>query len=176
MKNKIITITAFLAVMVAMTGIAAAIPYDAFIYNAAGTSAAPQPVSLKPGDSVILSYRGENIIPAAFGVPLPYSSTVVALGGGGVASDITVTLPVSFTPTAATSTDVGAINIALSSSAPVGASYRVTIKGGDEAVDVDFGAASRNISSIPEFPTVALPVAAAIGLVFFFQHRKRKEE
>jgi hypothetical protein len=31
-------------------------------------------------------------------------------------------------------------------------------------------------ASIPEFPTVALPVAAAIGLVFFFQHRKKKEE
>lgn len=30
--------------------------------------------------------------------------------------------------------------------------------------------------SIPEFPTVALPIAAVIGLVFFFQHKKRKEE
>lgn len=29
---------------------------------------------------------------------------------------------------------------------------------------------------IPEFPTVALPIAAVIGLVFFFQHRKKKEE
>jgi hypothetical protein len=30
-------------------------------------------------------------------------------------------------------------------------------------------------ANTPEFPTVALPVAAVIGLVFFFQHRKRKE-
>jgi len=30
--------------------------------------------------------------------------------------------------------------------------------------------------SIPEFPTVALPIAAVIGLVFFFQNKKRKEE
>jgi hypothetical protein len=29
---------------------------------------------------------------------------------------------------------------------------------------------------IPEFPTIALPIAAVIGLVFFFQHKKRKEE
>jgi hypothetical protein len=29
---------------------------------------------------------------------------------------------------------------------------------------------------IPEFPTVALPIAAVIGLVFFFQNRKKKEE
>jgi hypothetical protein len=30
--------------------------------------------------------------------------------------------------------------------------------------------------NIPEFPTVALPIAAVIGLVFFFQHKKKKEE
>jgi len=29
---------------------------------------------------------------------------------------------------------------------------------------------------IPEFPTVALPIAAVLGLVFFFQQRKKKEE
>ncbi len=29
---------------------------------------------------------------------------------------------------------------------------------------------------IPEFSTVAIPIAAVLGLVFFFQHRKRKEE
>jgi hypothetical protein len=31
-------------------------------------------------------------------------------------------------------------------------------------------------NAIPEFPTVALPIAAVIGLVFFFQHKKRKEK
>jgi hypothetical protein len=31
-------------------------------------------------------------------------------------------------------------------------------------------------TTIPEFPTVALPIAAVIGLVFFFQYRKRTEE
>lgn len=30
-------------------------------------------------------------------------------------------------------------------------------------------------ASIPEFPTVALPVAAVIGLMLIFQHKKRKE-
>ncbi len=29
---------------------------------------------------------------------------------------------------------------------------------------------------IPEFSTIALPIVAVIGLVFFFQHKKRKEE
>ena len=31
-------------------------------------------------------------------------------------------------------------------------------------------------NGIPEFPTVALPIAAVIGLVFFFQNKKKKEE
>ena len=31
-------------------------------------------------------------------------------------------------------------------------------------------------NEIPEFPTIALPIAALIGLVFFFQYKKRKIE
>ncbi len=31
-------------------------------------------------------------------------------------------------------------------------------------------------TEIPEFSTVALPIAAVLGLVFFFQHRKNKKE
>lgn len=31
-------------------------------------------------------------------------------------------------------------------------------------------------TNIPEFPTVALPIAAVIGIVLIFQHRKKKEE
>jgi hypothetical protein len=31
-------------------------------------------------------------------------------------------------------------------------------------------------TTVPEFPTVALPIAAVIGLVFFFQGKKRKVE
>ena len=32
------------------------------------------------------------------------------------------------------------------------------------------------LTIIPEFSTVAIPIAAVLGLVFFFQHRKKKEE
>ena len=31
-------------------------------------------------------------------------------------------------------------------------------------------------TEIPEFPTIILPIAAIIGLVFFYQHKKKKEE
>ena len=34
---------------------------------------------------------------------------------------------------------------------------------------------SQNCTGIPEFPTVALPIAAVIGMVFLFQRRKNKE-
>jgi|GEM_PF-3424757 len=33
-----------------------------------------------------------------------------------------------------------------------------------------------NSVSVPEFPTIAMPIAAVIGLVFFFQHRNKKDE
>ncbi|AFV22960.1 hypothetical protein Mpsy_0751 [Methanolobus psychrophilus R15] len=161
----------FVAIM-AMAGTASA--YDAFIWNAAGTGAAPQPLVLKAGDSITLSFRAENIAPAAVGVPLVYDYTVVALAGGAQVSDITVNLPAAFTPTATTDTDIGAIEVTLDAAALYGAEYRVTIKAGDEQVDIDFGSASRNIESIPEFPTIALPIAAILGLAFFMQRRKEE--
>jgi hypothetical protein len=177
MRNKLIMIIAMLAVMISMTGIAAA--YDANIWNAAGTGAAGNPINLHRGGNITLSFHGENIVAGAIGTDLPYSYVVVALATGsavGAVGDITVTLPANFHPTAATFTDIGAINVALSASAPIGAEYRVTIKGGDEAVDIDFGSPSRNFNSIPEYAVVALPVAAVIGLVFFLQNRKNKKE
>ena len=67
-------------------------------------------------------------------------------------------------------TDVGAIT--LTNNGPAGASYLVTIKAGSET-SIDFGAASRTVNSnIPEFPTVAAPVAAVLGLLFVFGRKK----
>jgi hypothetical protein len=162
----------FLVAIIAMAGTASA--YDAFIWNEAGTGPAPQPLTIKPGESVTVSYRAENIASGAVGQALPYDYTVVALGGGAQVSDIVVTLPAAFTPTATDDTDVGVINVALDPAALNGAQYRVTIKAGDEEVDIDFGSASRNIESIPEFPTIALPIAAILGLAFFMQRRKEE--
>ena len=174
MRNKILIIIAMLAVMVVMTGTAVA--YDALLYSADGSRATAQSLDIVRGSSINLSYHGENIIASAIGTDLPYSYKVVALAGGAAVGDITVTLPANFHPTATTFTDIGVINIALRTSAPIGAKYRVTIRGGDEDVDIDFGSASINFGAIPQFPTVALPVAAVIGLVFFFQQKNYKKE
>jgi hypothetical protein len=48
------------------------------------------------------------------------------------------------------------------------------VPGGNNLVISDGCAGGQ--TTVPEFPTIALPIAAVIGLVFFFQHRKRKEK
>ena len=37
------------------------------------------------------------------------------------------------------------------------------------------GSATSDISAVPEFPTIALPVAAILGLAFIFQRRREEE-
>ncbi len=185
MKNKFIMLTVLLAVIVSMTGIAAARPYDVEWLNAAGTAPAPFPISLKPGDSITLSYKAYDIDPSSLppnfgglGELVPYYSSVIPLSGGALASHITVTTPVNVRLSADPTIDVGAITIALSSTARVGASYRVNVGAGSDVlpVTIENGKASRIVNSVPEFPAVALPVGAAIGLLFLFQRRKNKEE
>jgi len=39
----------------------------------------------------------------------------------------------------------------------------------------DFAACTRRVE-VPEFATIAIPAAAILGLLFFYSHRKRKEE
>ena len=48
-----------------------------------------------------------------------------------------------------------------------------TILGGVTVTDT--GAWNRFASNVPEFPTIALPVAAILGLAFIFQRRKEEE-
>ena len=38
------------------------------------------------------------------------------------------------------------------------------------------GGINAGFKAIPEFSTIAIPVAAMLGLLFFFNHRKRKRE
>ena len=181
MKSKILTVTAIIAVMVAMTGIAAALPYNAALWNAAGTAVAPTPLELRPGDSLTLSYRADTISIQNPPESVPYFSTVTVLSGvGALPSDVTIITPANLLLDTDPKLDVGAITVSLSASAPVGARYRIEIGAGSEGPipppTVEIGSASRPLNSIPEFPAVALPVGAAIGLLFLFQRRKNKEE
>ena len=167
MKKMILLIT----LIALFVGTAVADPYDGNIWNAAGTAAAPNPIVIHPGDTLTFSYHGENF--AAENQVLPYFTEVNAVGGGAADSDMTVTISnANFEPgTADPATDVGVISITLDANAPVTGQWRVTIGAGEDAHTLDVGSAARNFL-IPEFPTIALPVAAILGLAFFMQRRK----
>ena len=172
MKKMLLILVSGL-LLLCMAGSAMALPYDAAIWNAAGTSAAPNPIALNPGNSITLSYRGDNIDSAAFNVGLKYVVTVTSQNSLGSPSDVTYTLVhPNFTPTGSTYIDKGVITLTLNPAANKDAKYLVSIKAGDETTDVEFGGASRTVTSVPEFPTVALPVAGMIGLLFVFGRKK----
>lgn len=57
-----------------------------------------------------------------------------------------------------------------------GHKYRLDVTFGATQMSASFTKKDSFETEIPEFPTVALPIAAVIGLVFFFQHKKKKEE
>ncbi|MEA1985048.1 MAG: PEF-CTERM sorting domain-containing protein [Euryarchaeota archaeon] len=156
--------------IVAMTGTAAA--YNAALYDAVGVSPAPNPLIIQPGQSITLSYHMTNILPGDVNQSFAYSHTVTVKGGtGAAASDLTVTTPASVTPTSQTYTDVGAITIVNGASSPMDGKYYVEITAGGGTVET--AVASRTIE-VPEFPTIALPIAAILGLAFFFQRRREE--
>jgi hypothetical protein len=172
MKKMLLILVSGLLIL-CMAGSAMANPFNPAILNEAGTADAPNPINLAPGQSIVLSFQGTSIASAAFGTDLPYSYSVTPLNGGS-AGDISVAFShTNFKPTAATYTDTGVIT--LTNNAPVGKTFRVSISAGVETgngATIEFGTASRNISSVPEFPTVAAPIAGIIGLLFVFGRRK----
>ncbi|MEL7664297.1 MAG: PEF-CTERM sorting domain-containing protein [Methanosarcina mazei] len=146
--------------------------YDAAIWNLQGTGAAETPIVLGPGESKTLSYHVENILPDNVGKDLTYSYTVQPSNSLGNEGDISIVFSSpSFTPSSTTDTDIGVITIT-NTAGIEGASYLVSVSAG--AYGVEFGAASRHVSSIPEFPTVALPVAGILGLLFIFGRKKEE--
>ncbi|MDF1534303.1 MAG: PEF-CTERM sorting domain-containing protein [Methanosarcinaceae archaeon] len=67
-----------------------------------------------------------------------------------------------------------AIRFSASPGAPVGGKYQIEIK--DTATGNSFAATCIvGTVNVPEFPTIALPVAAILGLAFFFQRRREDE-
>ena len=46
----------------------------------------------------------------------------------------------------------------------------------DEGEPVDDITLEEGVEAVPEFSTIAIPVASILGLLFFFNHRKRREE
>ena len=170
--------------MIAMIGITAANPLDGDFYNEAGDAPAPNPVILKPGVLQTYSFHADKIVAGANDTDLTYNYEVGVVSGSGVAGDITVTLPTDFHPVTYVPipaegfsyTDIGAITILMDANAPVDTTYQVRVYAGSYSgvTEVDSGHAARNFA-VPEFPTIALPIAAILGLAFIFQRRREEE-
>lgn len=164
-QNFSMGIILLIAVMMATTGIAAAT--DAAMMDGSGTNPAPTNINLNQGDSVGLNVKVYNLVPEN---NVPVSARVIPLDGGN-AADLQISgLPAKVSlVTDPTLLPFEVKNVA----APVGKNYRVTVQvGSDEPATINFAAASRNFNSVPEFPTVVLPVAAVIGMVFLFKKKK----
>jgi hypothetical protein len=168
-----------LLALVAMAGTASAVlTHDASIWDEAGTGVSANPLVINPGETLVLSYHAASLVPNSVGNSATYGYSAGIVSGVGSASDLTVVFAhPDFTPTSApTYTDVGVIQLTLDENAAVGTVYKVTIQvaGVDTESVFIYGQASRQVESIPEFPTIALPVAAILGLAFFMQRRKEE--
>ena len=154
------------------TGLAdASLTHTGRIYDQTASGLAPNPINLLPGDSVILSYHAEMLTSSAMGMTTTYGYDVLGVTGGGSMNDINVTFAHDFTPTTYPEyDDVGVITLNLDPNAPVGAVYEVKIYTGTSSATC-YASASRDICAVPEFPTLALPIAAIIGLAFIFKRR-----
>lgn len=170
MKKILLLVSGLL--ILCMAGSAMADPFDASIWNAVGDASAPNPINLAPGQSVVLSLHGSSFDPKAINANLPYNSQIAVKPGSpatATSSDLTVTFAHDLHPTSDPYTDKGVITLT-NVKGPVGASYLITINAGETSID--FGAASRTVNSIPEFPTIAAPVAAVLGLLFVLGRKK----
>ncbi|MDK2826843.1 PEF-CTERM protein sorting domain-containing protein [Methanolobus vulcani] len=168
--KKLIILALALAIC---TGLAdASLTHTGRIYDETASGLAPNPINLLPGSSVILSYHAEKLTSSAMGLTTPYGYDILDVTGGGSVNDINITFTHNFTPTTYPEyDDVGVITLKLDSNAPVGAVYEVKIYTGTSSATC-YASASRDVCAVPEFPTIALPIAAILGLAFIFTRRE----
>lgn len=180
MRTKILMITAMLAVMVALAGPAYAANFDLVGGNPI--------IELPPGGSIILDGQ-TTAIPAPYPVTIgltkyvgfyppayTFAAGVACVTAGCTTTDIDVNiLKPSYPVGGQNHLETGVVKITMSltpADAP-GTMYLVAVNAGGF---VGVQLASRPVqSAIPEFPTVALPVGAALGLMFLFSRKNKKE-
>lgn len=159
--------------------------YQVVFYDETGTVVNEEnPLKLYPGTSITLSYYASGISALDVNDYFPYSvvKKEVSLESPVPASadDIEIVFNnLGFNPSGNSSyMDTEAITISVKETAPVGALYTVEIGAGNpddmSSAITEFQTVSKSIESIPEFPTVALPIAAILGLAFFMQRRKEE--
>ncbi len=168
MKNKITIVTAFLAVMFALTGAASA--YDANLMIHPGNVPAPNDIPVYPGETFHLHFKASHISANVINTHVTYQAPIItplAISGlpVGIPSDIMVTTPSGFTPTTDPFVDEEPheIVITVKPSAPFDAIYKVSIP---TAADNGFddGAASRNLVVISPNTTLTKTASPTSGI------------
>ena len=160
-KAKVITVVALAVVMLAaMTGIAAAaeewIRFEGTITDSDGNGVPGVTVEIKKNDTWAWNSMGTNMTNSSGHYNIPSSSPYY-------------------------------VDTEVSSKADVYRLYISNTQVDEQAIDgweseggfrfVSFWSTTWSYEySIPEFATIAIPVAAILGLVLFFNHRKRKRE
>jgi hypothetical protein len=165
MRKNIIMIAAMLTVMVAMTGIAAATVLSAEPQNIGITEGGSNTTNLKYDSSGQVTWR---IIDATTSIT---SEVLVNDGNGTDYTSTGVYTSTANNPNLMIVQDQAGDNLNADyklQSCPPGYNF------GDSYCTENH--ITVYVSYIPEFPTVALPIAAVIGLVFLFQNKKKKEE
>jgi hypothetical protein len=180
MRNKLIMIAAMLAVMVSMTGIAGATnvnidtstPYgtpDIILNSLDGTTVTLTDVRLESISGAAGS-RDLMVVSSDPNLYIRVNNSSLALDTG-FANNVAITKTWTYTGSPAFRT----FNLEVKGTV-AGTVTVYDMKSGVIIGQAGVNAASADVSDIPEFPTVALPVASVIGLVFFLQNRKNKKE
>ena len=177
-KAKVITALAFtVAMLVVMAGLAAAHPAnvditdDPIINPLNGTTVTNTTVVV----SHIDYYNHGNTHTRYISVETSNSNLYARIIGNGVDTGWTNNARVGGTYTATSPNDY---------------TFTLSVKGTEEgqvtvydnagssfnsSAGYDFASCTRHVE-VPEFATIAIPAAAILGLLFFYSHRKRKEE
>ncbi|WP_197082072.1 PEF-CTERM sorting domain-containing protein [Methanosarcina siciliae] len=153
-----------------------AMAFSAQIYTSpSGEHAIDNPINMTAGETKTVYLGGTQIESDFLNKDFTWIGDVTGATSGASTGQLTITVPdSSFKPDSSSYIDPRPITIHLDGDAPEGASYSIRIGasfGSEEGLYQD-SVVSRIVRSVPEFPTIALPLAAVIGLVFIFGCKK----
>lgn len=130
----------------------------------------PNPMQLQVGETINLSLYVEN---------LPTTTTNVTYEVEPSIYFDTVLFRSSATGVPQTFTELDIMSFALNNNVTTGGQYQLTVNVRDTDTgavveDMTIKATATHEFVIPEFPTVALPIAAILGIAFFLQRRREE--
>ena len=154
----------------------AALAAGADLINPADGKSVNGLIPLGPGETKTFDYKVVGLNPDSLNKDWPYSYSCMrdpAYPGipGATDKDLVVTFSGSLHPTTTDFVHKGAVTI--SNNGVKDQVYKIKI---NAANTYDEAEVTRRVNSIPEFPSVALPVAAILGLMFVIGRKKKAME